>query len=115
MSTAVAVEDTLVIELEDSLTRLPWYSPTRLFSQTSMQQWHFVGLLGGELRYESPTFAAPYSWGGLPMGRTRLPREEWAPGMEAALEELRAEISADGWTEVGCGEQPWQHRYRRDR
>jgi hypothetical protein len=103
----------LSIELEDSLSRLRWWSPIRLFSQTAMQQWHFVGLMDGRLRYESPTFAAPYGWGVLPLGRTVLPREEWAPGMQAALDELREEIAADGWTENSCGDQPWQHRYRR--
>ena len=83
----------------------------RLFSQTTMQVWHFVALLDGELRYESPTFAAPYSWGNLPLGKTMTPKEEWAPGMREALEEVRGEILADGWLEVGCGAQPWEYRY----
>lgn len=104
---------TLVIELEDSLDRLRWYSPMRLFSQTTMQMWHFVGLLDGTLRYESPTFAAPWSWGTLPLGKTMPPQEEWAPGMGAALDELRREIAADGWVEVGLGGKPWEHRYRK--
>ena len=82
----------------------------RLFSQT-MQVRHFVALLDGELRYESPTFAAPYSWGNTPLGKTMTPKEEWAPAMRAALEEVRGEILADGWLEVGCGAQPWEYRY----
>jgi len=104
---------TLVVELQDSLNRLKWYSPMRLFSQTTMQVWHFVALLDGELRYESPTFAAPYSWGNLPLGKTMTPKEEWAPGMHAALEEIRGEILTDEWLEVGCGAQPWEYRYRK--
>lgn len=104
---------TLVVELDDSLNRLKWYSPMRLFSQTTMQMWHFVGRMDGKLRYESPTFAAPYSWGDLPLGKTMTPNEEWAPGMQSALEELRAELRADGWLEVGCGAQPWEYRYRK--
>ena len=104
---------TLVIELEDSLKRLKWYAPMRLFSQTTMQVWHFVALLDGEVRYESPTFAAPYSWGNLPLGKTITPEEEWAPGMDSALEDLRAEILAGEWQEVGCGAQPWEYKYRK--
>ena len=104
---------TLVVQLQDSLNRLKWYSPMRLFSQTTMQVWHFVALLDGELRYESPTFAAPYSWGNLPLGKTMTPKEEWAPGMRAALEEVRGEILADGWLEADCGAQPWEYRYRK--
>ena len=104
---------TLVIELEDSLKRLKWYAPMRLFSQTTMQVWHFVALLDGEVRYESPTFAVPYSWGNLPLGKTMTPEEEWAPGMASALEDLRAEILAGEWQEVGCGAQPWEYKYRK--
>ena len=114
MTTADAEDrGTLFIELQDSLNRLKWYSPMRWFSQTTMQVWHFVALQDGVLRYDSPTFAAPYSWGTLPLGRTMTPEEEWAPGMHGALEELRAEILADQWLEVGCGSQPWEYRYRK--
>jgi hypothetical protein len=104
------MEQTLRIELEDAATRSLLASMAGLLG-AGVQQWHFVGLLGDEVRYESPTFAAPYSWGQLPMGRTVLPQEEWAPGMRQALDELRAEITEDGWIETGCGGQPWQHRY----
>ena len=79
----------------------------------ALQMWHFVALLGDEVRYDSGTFSAPYSWGHLPLGRTMLPRNEWAPGMEEALEGLRAGIAADGWVADGCGDQAWQDHYRR--
>lgn len=104
--------DTLVIELEDAATRKAWVSTLGLLAGM-MQQWHFVALLGDEVHYESDTFSAPYSWGHLPLGRTMLPREEWAPGMGEALDGLRAEITADGWVADGHGGQAWQDRYRR--
>jgi hypothetical protein len=104
--------ETLVVVLEDAATRSAWTSVLGLLS-AGMQMWHFVGLVGGRLVYQSPTFAAPYSWGRLPLGKTMLPREEWAPGMNQALEELRAMIREDGWVESGHGEQPWQDTYRR--
>ena len=43
-----------------------------------------------------------------------LPRDEWAPGMDEALDALRAEIAADGWVADGHGEHEWQDHYRRD-
>ena len=101
----------LVVELEDAATRSAWTSMLGLLtSQTQM--WHFVGLIGDRVAYESPTFAAPYSWGSLPLGKTMVPREDWAPGMGQALEEVRTEIRKDGWIESGHGEHPWQDIYR---
>lgn len=105
------LDRTLRIELEDAATRRAWVSTLGLLAGM-MQQWHFVGLLGGEVRYESDTFSAPYSWGHLPLGRTMLPRDEWAPGMDEALDGLRREITADGWVVAGHGEQAWQDHYR---
>ncbi|HYN30150.1 MAG TPA: hypothetical protein VES95_09820 [Dermatophilaceae bacterium] len=101
-----------MIELEDQLRRLKWYSPLR-FASMGVQQWHFVGLVDGAVRYESGTFAAPWGWGVEPLGKAIPPREEWAPGIEEALDELRTEITADGWAEVECGARPWQHTYRK--
>lgn len=102
----------LTIELEDAATRKSWVSTLGLMAGM-MQMWHFVGIIDGEVRYESDTFSAPYSWGHLPLGRTMLPRDEWAPGMDEALEALRREIAADGWQPDGQGEHEWQDRYRR--
>lgn len=104
-------QGTLTIELEDAATRKGWVSTLGLMSGM-MQQWHFVGMLGDEVRYDSDTFSAPYTWGNLPLGRTMLPRDDWAPGMDEALEALRAEIVGDGWVVVGHGEQAWQDHYR---
>jgi hypothetical protein len=100
---------TLRIELEDAATRSARASVAGLGA--GVQQWHFVGLVGDEARYDSGTFTAPYSWGGLPMGKTVLPEEGWAPGMGAALDRLRSEISGDGWLDAGRGDQPWQYHY----
>ena len=113
MSTVNGPEGTLTIELEDAATRRGWVSTLGLLAGT-MQMWHFVGMLADEVRYESDTFSAPYSWGHLPLGRTMMPRNEWAPGMDKALDELRGEIAADGWVLVGRGEQEWQDRYGRE-
>lgn len=110
-SKATAPETVLTIELEDAATRKGWVSTLGLLAAT-MQMWHFVALLGDEVRYESDTFSAPYSWGHLPLGRTMLPRTEWAPGMEEALDDLRAEIAADGWVVIARGDQAWQDHYR---
>jgi hypothetical protein len=106
-----AAEGALRIELEDAATRHAWVSSLGLVSGM-VQQWHFVGLVGDEVRYESATFAAPYSWGHLPLGRTMLPREQWAPGMREALNALRVEVAADGWVPLGRGGQEWQDCYR---
>lgn len=107
-------EGLLTVHLEDAATRSVWVSMLGLLSSQT-QQWHFVGLLPGDVKpaYRSATFAAPYSWGNLPIGRTMPPKEAWAPGMQRALAELQREIEADGWVEVGVGEQPWEHQYRR--
>jgi hypothetical protein len=104
--------EALAVELEDAATRSVWTSMLGLLSSET-QMWHFVGLVGDRLVYQSPTFAAPYSWGRLPLGKTMLPCEEWAPGMGQALEELRTMIRNDGWVESGHGEHPWQAIYRR--
>ena len=106
-----APEGILTIELEDAATRKGWVSTLGLLAG-AMQMWHFVAVLGDEVRYDSDTFSAPYSWGHLPLGRTMLPRDEWAPGMDEALHALRAQIAADGWVADGRGEQEWQDHYR---
>jgi hypothetical protein len=97
----------LHIELEDAATR-SWLVSMLGTLAMQTQQWHFVGMVDGELRYHSGTFAAPYSWGHLPLGPTMLPREEWTPGMAESLDSLRRELAEAGWIEVGKGEQPWQ-------
>jgi hypothetical protein len=103
-------EGTLTIELEDAANRKGWVSALGLLSG-AIQMWHFVGLLGDEVRYDSARFSAPDSWGHLPLGRTMLPREEWALGMDEALGALRAEIAADGWVIEGRGGPERQDHY----
>lgn len=102
----------LVIELEDVATRSRLTSMLGLLS-SGTQMWHFVALVGDRVVHESATFAAPYTWGGLPLGKTMEPQEAWAPGMRQALEDLRTRIRKDGWTESGHGEQPWADIYTR--
>ncbi|GAA1419758.1 hypothetical protein GCM10009640_08080 [Agrococcus citreus] len=77
------------------------------------QQWQFVGTVDGHPAFRSPTFAAPYTWGGIPLGKTVAPREEWAPGMTEALDELALEIERAGWTELSRGERPWDITFER--
>jgi hypothetical protein len=103
----------LRVELEDAATRSAWVGLLGLVGGQVTQQWHFVGLVDGQVRYDSAVFAAPYSWGDVPLGRTATPQEDWAPGMAAALAGLRAEIARDGWVECGHGVEPWQLEYRR--
>jgi hypothetical protein len=102
----------LYVELEDAATRSWLVSMLGTLAEKT-QQWHFVGMVDGELRYHSGTFAAPYSWGHLPLGPTMLPREEWTPGMAEGLDSLRRELAEAGWIEVGKGGQPWQLICRR--
>lgn len=66
-SKATAPETVLTIELEDAATRKGWVSTLGLLAGT-MQMWHFVALLGDEVRYESDTFSAPYSLGAPAVG-----------------------------------------------
>jgi hypothetical protein len=105
-------QEHLRIQLE--VTRSMWVTMLGLLSSNT-QQWHFVGMVDGQPKYASPVFAAPYSWGTVPIGTTMLPREEWAPGMAEALDELQREITGDGWIEDNVGDQPWQHEYHRSR
>ncbi|NCD21029.1 MAG: hypothetical protein EOL89_13820 [Actinobacteria bacterium] len=70
---------------------------------------HFVGVVDGERRYTGPTFLCPRFPAAMP------PREDWAPGLGAALAELRREVEAAGWEYLGQGEQPWDLFYRRPR
>lgn len=77
------------------------------------QQWQFVGKVDDQPLFTSATFAAPYSWGGIPMGKTMMPQEEWAPGMTRALDDLKREIQQHGWVEYTHGQQPWELEYQK--
>jgi len=52
----------LHIDLEDAATR-SWLVAMLGTLAMQTQQRHFVGMVDGELRYHSGTFASPYSWG----------------------------------------------------
>ncbi|MGV1008877.1 MAG: hypothetical protein ACOYBY_09750 [Dermatophilaceae bacterium] len=103
--------DRLVITLEDAAARSRWASLRGRLSPTP--QWHFVAVVDGQARYDSPPFAAPYTLGMVPMAGTGYRGEDWVPAMDTALHTLCARITADGWTEVGQGRAPWEHVYRR--
>ncbi len=77
------------------------------------QQWQFVGKVDDQPLFTSAAFAAPYSWGGIPMGKTVMPQEEWAPGMSRALDDLKREIQQHGWVECTHGQQPWDLEYQK--
>lgn len=97
----------LTIELETASLGV-----TLLGLGAGTQQWQFVGKVDDRAVFTSATFAAPYSWGGLPIGKTVSPQEEWAPGMTRALDELKREIEDHGWVEVTRGQQPWDIHYQ---
>ncbi|MFQ6155958.1 hypothetical protein ACLMMA_05670 [Micrococcus luteus] len=99
---------TLRIELEDPVS-VPWWARIMytLTTQYGRSPMRFVARAdGGRILYRGATFAGPA------LGRT-APREAWAPGLEASLTELRAEIVRDGWVESSHGQQPWDLTYVR--
>jgi hypothetical protein len=98
--------DTLQIDLEDVGGTSWWASlTTTLASQYGSTTRRFVGRVDGERRYTGPTFVVPGTVGRLP------PEDAWAPDMAQSLAELRREIAADGWVDVGRGSEPWAYRY----
>lgn len=102
--------DTLHIVLEDvGGTSRRASILTTLGSLSGSALLRFVGEVDGDHRYVGATFVSPR--GAVPMA----PREEWAPGLTAALQGLRREIEEHGWEYLGQGEQPWDLYYRRPR
>jgi len=98
----------LQVELEDAGGTRWWKGLlATLSSQYGNAYRRFVGRVDGQVRYASFTFAVPPTWGEIP------PREQWAPEMTGALQELRRDLEKDGWVEVGRGDQPWALRYER--
>lgn len=100
--------ETLTVALED-VGGTSWWAGilTILASQYGSTQRRFVGQVGGVTRYKSSTFPVPGSVGPVP------PEEEWAPGMTAALEELKGNLAKDGWRESSHGTEPWSLTYER--
>lgn len=99
---------TLQIELEDVGGTSWWASIlTMLSSQTGSMTYRFVGKVDGHRRYKSSTFSAARSTPPEP------PQEQRAPGMNRSLEEIRRDLTADGWIEVGRGTEPWAYTFER--
>lgn len=102
------MQETLQIELEDAAS-ISWWARIlqTLGSQFGRTQLRFVGKSDGDRRlYVSETFPGP------PLGPTP-PEEQWAPGMEASLAELRQQIARDGWSETSRGQRPWDLTFTR--
>lgn len=100
-------DDLLRVELEDLGGKWWWTSLlTTLTGQSGTTYQRFVAVRGRERCYTSATFPVPRTLGPLP------PDEQWAPGLKAALAQLTARITADGWTLVGRGPQLWDLTYR---
>jgi hypothetical protein len=98
----------LRVELEDAASRKWWARILyTLGSQYGSTQFRFVGKADdGRRLYVSDTFPGP------PLNRTP-PEEEWAPGLQASLSQLRRDIARDGWSETGHGTQPWDLTFSR--
>jgi hypothetical protein len=107
MMSFVMAAKNLEVELED-VAGTSWWAGilATLTGQSGIAQMRFVGRVGGETRYTSATFPVPRSFGKIP------PKEKWAPGMTAALAELRHEIEDNGWVQVVAGSQPWELQYQ---
>ncbi|MHA7240490.1 hypothetical protein [Arthrobacter sp. TMS1-12-1] len=100
--------ETLTIALED-VGATSWWARilTTLSSQYGSTQQRFVGKVNGRTRYKSSTFPAAGAVSPMP------PQEQWAPGMTAALEELRRDLAKDGWEQISRGKDPWSLAYKR--
>lgn len=81
---------------------------TILGSQYGSTQQRFVGRICGKTKYRSSTFPVPGSVGPV------TPDEQWAPGMTAALEELKQDLGRDGWEQTSQSTQPWSLTYTRE-
>lgn len=103
-----SAKEKLTIALED-IGGTSWWASilTILGSQYGSTQQRFVGQVEGKTRYKSPTFPAARSV--TPVS----PQENWAPGMTAALAELKRDLARDGWVQVSGGEDPKSLVYER--
>ena len=92
-----SAKEKLTIALED-VGGTSWWAGilTTLGSQYGNTQQRFVGQVDGKTRYKSPTF--PSSRSVKPVS----PEEAWAPGMTAALVELKRDLTSDGWVEASA-------------
>jgi hypothetical protein len=91
----------LTVALEDVGGTSWWASIlVTLGSQYGSNLQRFVGRVNGETRYKSSTFPSARSV--TPVA----PQEDWAPGMTAALAELKQDLARDGWVQVSGGPDP---------
>jgi len=110
-----AGQDTLVIELED-VDAAGWWAGllAHVASQSGSAYTRFVGHATSiDPRWHTYEIASATFPRVRGVPDTLLPREEWAPGMAEALDELCHRLEAEGWCLVGRGEQPWAFRYVR--
>lgn len=100
--------ETLTVVLEN-VGGTSWWAGllTILASQSGSTQQRFVGQVDGETRYKSSTFPVAGPTTSIP------PQEQWAPGLTAALDELRDDLARDGWEQQTQGSQPWSLTFRR--
>lgn len=100
----------LTVDLED-VGGTSWWAGvlTVLTSQYGSGLYRFVGRSEGKTLYRSRTFSSPRGLGSQP------PQPGWAPGLGGALDELMADLSRDGWHQVGKGKEPWSFVYERTR
>ncbi|HKU11811.1 hypothetical protein [Sinomonas sp.] len=98
----------LRIELQDAGSETWWARVFYLLaSQNGQTQLRFIGTADdGRTLYRGETFPSP------PLG-ARAPEEAWAPGLEASLAKLKAEVTGDGWIEAWKGPKPWDLVYVR--
>lgn len=101
-------KEKLTVVLED-VGGTSWWAGilTTLGSQYGSTQQRFVGQVDGKTRYKSSTFPAARSVTPIP------PQEDWAPGMTAALAELKRDLARDGWVQVSAGGHPNALLYER--
>lgn len=101
-------KEKLTVALED-VGGTSWWAGilTTLGSQYGSTQQRFVGQVDGKTRYKSSTFPAARSV--TPIS----PQEDWAPGMTAALAELKRDLARDGWVQVSAGGDPSALLYER--
>jgi hypothetical protein len=104
----LAESGSLRIELQDAGSGAWWARVLYvLTSQFGQAQLRFIGRTDdGRTLYRGETFPSP------PMG-AGSPQEAWAPGLEASLAKLKAEVAGDGWVEARKGPRPWDLVYVR--
>ena len=114
MTEREVTEGLLTVHLEDAATRSMWVSMLGLLRPADPAVALRRAAAGGrEPGVQQRHLRRPLQLGDPADRSDHAAEEAWAPGMQQALAELQREIEADDWVEVGVGEQPWEHQYRR--